>query len=512
MDVLNELVYIVGRNKVKGINMKDLYLNHHSSKLSQFYQGLSDGLFQSDEDARTLIYPEDQDTDKFRTLKSQLKKRLLNYLFFIDLELPTFTDRQKAFLECNKQWAMTNILFGRGARNAGVETAEKLLKKALHFEFNEIVVDVSKLLRFHFGVIAGNKKKYKKYKHIYERHELYYLNENRIEGYYTDVIFSSFSQKNSKIKLERNLEFAMQKIRPLLAQTPSYKAQLYGYLTEVILHASQFENHKMIDACQKAIAFFESKSYQANTPLQIFYYQQLIAFTQLGKFEKGKRVAERCLSLLEEGTFNWFKYYESYFILATHTSQYSVAYKIFDLVVNHPRFLAMPEETKEIWKIYEAYLHLLQRSKKLQGLNMDTTALSKFRLGRFLNEIPVYSKEKRGMNIAVLVIQILLSIQKGEYNKAIDRIEAIEKYCTRYLRNEETLRSYYFIKMLLVIPSQSFHKEAVLRHTKNFQEKLNKLPLEIANQDHKIEVIPYEELWNLGIQLLQEKKKRYSKL
>ena len=83
---------------------------------------------------------------------------------FIDLDLSNHTDRQKAFLDCHKQWAMVNILFGRGARISCIDVAEKLLKKAIEYEFNEIVVDVAKLLRLHFGGMAGDRKKYQWYK------------------------------------------------------------------------------------------------------------------------------------------------------------------------------------------------------------------------------------------------------------------------------------------------------------------------------------------------------------
>jgi hypothetical protein len=505
MEIIKELTYVVNKNKVKSINMKDLYLDSES-KLSALYHAVVDNTCNTDEEALQLIYPDAKDTGKYRYLKSKLKKRLLNYLFFIDLELPSFTDRQKAYLKCHKEWAMVGILSGRGAKNASLDVAKGLLKEAIRFEFNEIVMDIARILRFHYGVIMMDTRKHKKYRDMYRKYERYYVNENRIEEAYVEIILMNHKKRLSKEGLSELIREEYNSIEGLVKETPTYKAQLYAYLMQVMLYSSEYKTEEMIVACQEAIAFFEAKAYQANTPLQIFYYQQLIGYSQIRMFEEGRAIAEKCFSFLEVGTFNWFRYMESYFILAMHTGKYKEAYTIFEEVIENNRFNAMPKEVREIWKIYEAYLFFVFNIQEEEAeLEEVAPKLSKFRLGRFLNEIPSYSKEKRGMNIAILIIQILIYIQKKSYNPAIDRIEAIEKYATRYLKDKETLRSYYFIKMLLAIPTHSFHIKAVLRHTSKLHKKLESLPLEVVDQDHKIEVIPYEHLWELSLKLMDSK-------
>ncbi|MEM9991763.1 MAG: hypothetical protein AAF738_08365, partial [Bacteroidota bacterium] len=75
------------------------------------------------------------------------------------------------------------------------------------------------------------------------------------------------------------------------------------------------------------------------------------------------------------------------------------------------------------------------------------------------------------------------------------RIEAIEKYCSRYLRKDDTFRSNCFIKMLLQIPISGFHKAGVIRRSEKYLTRLNSMPIDVANQASEIEIIPYEELW-----------------
>ena len=108
--------------------------------------------------------------------------------------------------------------------------------------------------------------------------------------------------------------------------------------------------------------------------------------------------------------------------------------------------------------------------------------------------------DKSGQNIPVLIIQILIQIQQKKYDQLTDKIEAVEKYTTRYLRKDNNYRSNCFIKMLLQIPKQNFERARVEKHTKILLEKLRSMPLERAKQAFEIEIIPYEDLWEMALE------------
>lgn len=136
------------------------------------------------------------------------------------------------------------------------------------------------------------------------------------------------------------------------------------------------------------------------------------------------------------------------------------------------------------------------------NINESDENFSKFKPGKFFNETPIFSKDKRGMNIPILVIQILFMISQRKYNDAVDRIEAIEKYCSRYLRKDDTFRSNCFIKMLLQIPISGFHKTAVIRKSEKHRKQLETVSIDVANQASEIEILPYEDLWNFALECL----------
>ena len=66
---------------------------------------------------------------------------------------------------------------------------------------------------------------------------------------------------------------------------------------------------------------------------------------------------------------------------------------------------------QEIWTIYEAYIHYLVNIGK-NKTSANDGRFTKFRLYCFLNDTPIFSKDKRGMNVAILSIQILFLIQE----------------------------------------------------------------------------------------------------
>lgn len=504
MDILKELTYVVNRNKIKKIEILDLS-NTPSSKLNQLYQSISTGKTETDEDAFRLLYPKAKSKGAYYNLKAVLKEKLLNTLFFIDAYQQEHNDRQSAFYEAYKDFAACQLLLAKNARDAGVELLEKVLRTAEHFEFTDLVIPVCRLLRLHYGTREGNEKKYEYYHELWRKYQDIDLLENQAEHYYTDLVLHYVNSKSTKEELRLLAHNYYQELAANLAQTPTYKFHFYTGLVQLYSYTCVNNYTAVLPICQELIQFFEQKPFAANTPIQIFLHHQLVAYLQLHDYERAQAVARRCHGLLEEGSFNWFKNLEYLFLLSMHSGKFQEAYEVFGKAVNHKRFAFLPSNTTEFWQLYQAYLHLLIELKKIQPEPGDSH-FSTFRINRFLNEMPLYSKDKRGMNIAILIVHILFYILKGKYDTAIDRIEAIEKYCSRYLFKADTIRSYYFIKLLLVIPQAGFHRQAVIRYAATHLARLQSISTEISHQYHKIEILPYEMLWNLTINTLDDSR------
>ncbi|MCC7505634.1 MAG: hypothetical protein IT259_10045 [Saprospiraceae bacterium] len=501
MRELIELVNVLNVQRLKADGLWGIIIEPNS-KLEQLYTAIAEGRVRTDEEAIALLYPPPQKSSAYPSLKNKLKDRLTDTVFLLDFHDPAYTDRQKAFYECNKKWAAASVLLSKNAKLIGIDILENLLRHATLFEFTDLTLSILYTLRLHYGTIAGDQKKYTQYRDQYKQVQALSLMENEAEELYTHLVSHYVASKATKEELSGKAEEYFERIRPHLEKSDSFRLHLCGRLIETIIYTSKNDYAATARVCEEAIRFFESKPFESKLPLQAFYYQLVVCYTQMKAFEEGQAIIKRYQAIFDEGSFNWFKLQELYLLLAMHTRHYTDAWRCHSNVVGHPKFDNQPAQIREMWKIYGAYVHFLRQSGRISEVG-DAAEVGKFRMAKFLNEIPTYAQDKRGMNIPILIIQILFLTYEQEYGQTIDRIEAIEKYCSRYLKQNDTFRSNCFIKMLLQMPAASFHQEAVLRKAEKLLDQLRSVPLEIANQTHEIEIIPYEDLWEMAVNALQ---------
>lgn len=501
MDALKELIEVVSAKRLKSAGKPEF----PDARMGRLYHAVANGTITDDAAALAAFFPDAKSIVPYQRLKLGLKKHLYRMLFLVDLNQPNYQLRQQAYFECHRNWGVIKMLVGKNAKASTLELASELLQMSRKYDFIEIALDVARILRLQYGSILGDLKRYDQYGAMAAHLEAVVQAENKAEALYTDLVVRFVNNKSAKQDVHKQaLEFYRQ-VETSLDAYDTYRLHLCGRLIEVIIYSSINDYKNTVTVCDRAIRFFEARPYIANVPLQAFYHQAMVCYIQLRDYEKGRVVAAKGMQLLEEGTFNWFKYQELLLILALHTKAYQEAYRVFKAAVQHRKFGALPAHAQQIWKINEAYLYYLMELgliKKMPEAQGDQL-MSRFRMSRFVNETPLYSKDKRGLNIPILIFQILHLIREKRYNETIDRMEAIEKYTTRYLVKDDTFRSNCFIKMLLTMPASGFHRVATIRHAEKFVKLLREAPLDFANQSHEVELIPYSDLWEMALGTLE---------
>ncbi|MBK6929479.1 MAG: hypothetical protein IPH12_00945 [Saprospirales bacterium] len=469
------------------------------SKLLALYEGIARGKFNTDQEAAAGLYENEQgESSRYRKLKSDLRERLLDAVFHINTELEHYSDYQKAYYECHKQWVMVRFLTGQNANTAALSLANRLLRQSEKFDFTLLCMDIASYLRIQYGLRESNDKRFKEANQQFEHYRKVYDAECLAEELYTALVVRTVNNRSAQEDVARQAEEAFQRIEQALEDYHTYKLHMYGSMIGLMRFTSRNDHASALEYCNKAIHFFEKRPYEARVPLQIFYYQHLICNIHLRQFEAGKESARQCIKLMQEGTFNWFKYKELYLHLLLHTHQYEEAPEVLFHTLEHPRFEFLPENAKEIWRIYESYIYYFSAMGKLEW-----PVKEKFRWAKFISDTPIFSKDKSGMNIAIMVIKFLILLQEQKFGRLLDEVEAIEQYCYRHLRGENTKRSYYFMKMLLQIPLGQFEREIVEPKAARFREKLQSYSLQLANQTYEIEIIPYEDLWEMALASLK---------
>ena len=499
MKQLKELTKIVTRKKLMRLSIIG---QSTDSKLDQLYELIVDQKVSSDDEAAQILYQKTASFSPYQKVKSKLKARLAEMTLLIDVNQPINGNANLAYREAWHLWSIANQLMSRSARTATEEYAKKALKLALDYEHIDLVVKISKFLRKNAATYLGDENLFDHYNEMYHNYLQASLAEAKVEECYEKVMILLVREKSNNKAIAELGEQLYVELEPLLNKFDQLSIHRFIRYIQVTYLLNSFAYQETIEASQKALDFFETKKFNLQNTIIGFLIHQLICYTQLKKYKLGRESFNKCLVFLgDKKNSTFFKVNELGLILFLHNTKYQEAYKLCLDTLNTKSLRQEVGYCQEAWRINGAYIHYLIYIGKVTPLEDDKT-FTTFRLGKFLNEVPVFSKDKRGMNIPILIIQFLFTIVMGKYDQAFDRIEAIERYVSRYIKKDEHYRSNCFIKMLLIIPKQGFHKLAVIRHTEKLRKKLSEVPLEIANQIYEVEMIPYEDLWQMALDSL----------
>ena len=499
MDKLLEIVQLV-----KNVNVSKTELITHTksntTNIQEFYNLLVDGKFSSDQEASKFFFKKEPNHSQYKNLKRYLKQKMYNMVFFIEPN-KDHGDFSKAYIYCCKKLFIAKILISLGARKSGIELCHKVHNKALSFELSEFMVESSRFLRLHYGSRVGDQRKFEFYNKHYKTYAEILMAERKAEEFYIRLTMPFVKSIIIDDGIIEKAGSFYADLKPALIKHSSPILHFYGNYIKILRPLFKNDYLQMIQDCKNAITFFEAKPYNYDIPLRVFYHNLLVGYTQLKLYEEGKNAIAKASKLVLSGTYSWYVNKELHLILAFHSKKYEAINTIIDSALTHKKFRLLDEKVKERWSIYSAYAYFLTIVGKLDS----TSKVRGFRLGKFLNTMPIYSQDKRGLNIPILIIQIAIMITRKEYGKTIDRFDAIKKYASRHIKKKYNYRSYCFINMLLLLPKSSFNKTAVIRKSEVYYDQLQNTPLEIANQPHEVEIIPYEEFWEYILDSLDNK-------
>jgi len=360
-------------------------------------------------------------------------------------------------------------------------------------------------LSFHYGIYDYNRKKDVFYSDLVNHYQ--HLLNLTVEAkkcfkFYAQHI--NLQKTSTQIILDENIERSLELVTKNLEATDSFSFK-YNAFNALYFKSYLEKDYPELEKISRAAIKYFRKKEGFSTIGEFSFLQKLgISYQAQGKYAEAIDTYHDVLKINpKEGTSPWYNIRNHLFNTHLAIKEYQNAYKYLLDVTTFSGFTKLFDTTKEPWRVKEAYMHLLIKMKKVIEDQDAENKLRPFRINRFLNEVPHFSKDKRGLNIAVLIIHVLfLFINKKEF-EIEDRLNALGQYSFRYLRNDETLRSNAFIKMLQKLPLANFHPVRLKRHVEKFHKRLLETPMNISEQSAEIEIIPYEHLWEIVIELLE---------
>ena len=505
MKDLISLVKIVNKQKVRRINIIS-ESSSSTTKIQTLYNGIASGIIKNDEDALTMLYQHQTDRLPLAKLKSRLKKRLVNSIFFIDVNQPSFSDYKRAKFELHRLWTAVRLLIDRGDRIVSLELLENIISVSLKFDFTDISVLSARELTRHYSIINPSNQKAKYYQGLLDA-KIELLNKELIlESYYNQFSLLSITDKSpDKTKLVSLIENAEEEIKYIFLNFKSLLVTVYYFyiLSEKYLIRKEYE--RCINLCKTSLKFFTNRKAKNKVIEAQINNTLILSHLSLGNLKVSLTLIDKNLKVFPLGSYTWFKvlsYKCSANFLLEH---YTEAMDDVQLAVSNPQINSYGFYF-ELYQLQEAYLNLLLKINRINPKH--GIRYRKFKIAKFLNNMPKFSKDKRGLNVAILIVGLIHFLEQKKYDKTLKRLDSLKQYSFRYLRNDFTFRSNCFIKMLCKIPDANYHSEAVLRHTKKLYQKLAKTKYSFSDNPAEIEVIPYENLWEIVLEILKNKQNK----
>src|SRR5688572_16784445 len=490
MNDLTKLVQIVTNRHLKSLPLLNFNEKKLSKELKLFYD-----IQKGDVKPVPRKQKKNPDSAEVRMVRARLRKKLLNHLYFLNLNDGYLKVSYRSEQECLNLIHQARIL----SKEGHYQIAEKLLHNALKIaqesEFTSHILSIIELLR-HIYVQMGDHKQFQKISEPFKHYKTIYDKEQEAEDLYFTVKLEINRSINAKKNFLPRLEKIVEQLKDLWEKHKSfYLFELY-YKTNIWYQelTNNFENIITITSATEKLL---EKGQINNKRFDDRYNKYIKVYAHLRdrQFEEGLKAAESYTDSFSRSSANWFAFMENYFLLAMHAGNYEVATRIFNEANNNPFYQKINKAARERWQLYRSYLYFIKPNPDL---------LKQFNYLDFMAAVPEYSKDKEGFNVAILILQFLYFLKGKEVEALMYRIENLKKYSGRHFKDSFSIRSQLFFKLLNVVIREDLNPDRCRRKGRALADKLAVTPAP-GDAYAEIEIIPYEHLWEEILKMLSEK-------
>ncbi|WP_345221936.1 hypothetical protein [Hymenobacter koreensis] len=391
-----------------------------------------------------------------------------------------------------------HVLWWESERMVIAQLLRKALRVALEAEFTQHAVSSLELLR-RLYVETNNFPQYRTTVRQLERVRETLAAEQETLKLFWGAKMDLMRTVHARRRLLQYLPSVIDRLEELYQKTHSYtiydsllklrlmQQELPGNFDEIIRITTEAEQQ-----------FAKGKLNRKRFDSRFTKYYSLYAHLRARRLEEGLMLAEDYLKAFSRSTNNWFSMLENYFLLTMHSGQYDRAGELLRRMQQNPFVTKLTRPAIQRWELMRAYLYFVRP---------DEAGLRPLHFAQLVQSVPDHSRDKRGYNVAILILQFLHYLQQNNAEALLMRLEGLRKYETAHLRDVSTLRSRLFFRLLQLTVKVDY--DPVMCEEKG-QALLNRLrdtpPPGEAYSD--IEIIPYESLWVITLELLRNGKLR----
>ena len=438
-----------------------------------------------------------KNTVAFSRLKSRLREIFFQALL---IQASTSDPEQERFDEimlAYKTTVISRILNNRRSFNLANEVLEKSLAKSVKYHLTENVLAQVRLLIIYNSTVTLNKYKIVKFLQIQEKYQFIYQWELKSENYFLDLQKSQLTSLASVSNDIVRKAFNYYKDLESAGDVRSFNFNYNKYRILAAYYEFTKNYNSLLTLSEEALKEFSSPEFKSEAVISNINIRRLWSLIQSGQFKQAYSLGTKLMSKLQIGSNAWYRVSHYTLKARIYSGDYAQSIELLTQIIENPRFNKTSEYYKELFYTSLGYMYLLVDSGLVGGSNDLKDRLPDFKLGRFLNTVPVFSKDKRGINVSILLMHIAFLLLRKDYNAIIDRVDSLNQYVYRYLRKDDSFRSNCIIKMVIQITRADFNKIRAERYTAELRRQLNEVPLIGSGENIEIEVIPFEVLWEI---------------
>lgn len=410
---MNDLLELIDARERNGIPPG---FRNRRSKLFQLYQGIRTGKIKNDEQAVAILYKTSRKKAAYHKLKYKLKVQLTEELGSLRRRSPKPRDRGEALLFCQENIVTIRTLLNFDAHSNARRLGESVLKVAREFDLSRSIVSTLSLLE---QTEAHSRKKERCRTDLRRYSRLAYL-ETLAESYYRELRDDWSSRRGPQPRLRQKADSFIDDLNEKNEETRSPRLSFFQTGIETLRHLFNLNFDRAYQGLQKSFPQLEiqaAKYPDLFTGIGLLHVHCCLA---LRKPEEAERILEKLRVLQQEGREGWFDVQEKTVLLKMQQGHFIDGWSSLQSAVKSPCFEHLSPLRKENWKILETWLRFL-----LNGALASSSP--PIRLSRFLNEVPLASKDKTGRNISVSILRSLVLLQQNKKEKALQALESFRK-------------------------------------------------------------------------------------
>lgn len=504
MDAIKDLANALSRYNVRDIEVitnKNPVDEKESNRYREFYLGLRENKWM-DEDEIAMHFNYASRGDKgFRRLKEGLVDRLLNSILYVDLSGKSFTEFHRKVQEMYKLWLVAENLHRRGAITSYFEVGEKALALAIETEILPAIIELSRGLKVFYAIRPSYFKDFTRLSGIFDQFWPMYLAEMEAQNDFLSLISNLSVKKGFKKEFGEQAASMFKKYEHQIGVYPNVLFNVYARLIQLYTCTLQHNWEGGNAVADLGIAFLKQNESRNREYIFLFSTQKASCLMMMQQYNAAAEVLDSIVDWIPEGKTSWFKNREIATVNAFYAANYESAWQIVSDIIKHPDFSTINQIDQETWRLYNGFLFFLLKSGRLKVSAISEANQSNFRVAKWLNEMPIYSQDKRGGNIPILLLQLHFLMLESDtsadaYDEVFNRAEALRKYASRNLdRSSEHFRTDCLLTLIQLLVKHWHDPQALDIAEKPVLERMHSISSDLLDTSFEIEIVPYERQW-----------------